>query len=265
MGLTYKALGEEGRLANGLWQIASTLGLAHRNGEMTSFPEWEYEKWFEFPQGLFGGSFGTDSTELATDIHPNHRPYLQKLSYWWDIRETIFEYFQPNDFAVDVISQFYDWYGSSTDRTAVHVRRTDAVAKQSLFKVPDMSYFSLAMETVAKEFPSTVFLIFSDDIEWCKENFPSMAAGSEVVFVSEKLPDPKRNYRGDPLGNRYDIYEFFLMRDCSHHITSNSTFSWWAAMLSGDSSPITPKQWYNGRYIEEIDLDNFLLPSWRRM
>lgn len=264
--LTYANLGNEGRLGNQLWQIASTLGIGNTLRQPVSFPIWEYQSVFSVPDALFSGPLGDDVVPFATAIPPQHRPYLQLLSLWSHIERDIRVYFSPSEYAFEEVTRRYSRYLDPEDHfTSVHVRRTDAVAKQEWFKVPGMDYFGPAMELAAEDESNTTFLVFSDDISWCKENFPAQVAGCDIEFVTEVLPEPERNFRGDPLGNQTDWMELFLMTACSGHITSNSTFSWWAAWLSTNHQPITPAVWYGPRYINEIDLNNFLPPEWRRL
>jgi len=265
--LTYAALGNEGRLGNQLWQIASTLGIANRVGQPVSFPSWEYRPYFSVPDRLFTGPVGNDVVPYATMIPPQHRPYLQHLSLWEDIQKDVRVFFSPSEKAIEEVTRRYSRYLDPDDHfTSVHVRRTDAVAKQEWFKVPNLDYFLPAMELAAADANGfTTFLVFSDDIEWCHENFPEKVSGCDIEFVTEVLPEPGRNHRGDPLGNSTDWMEMFVMSACDGHVTSNSTFSWWAAWLSTDPSPITPAVLYGPRYINEIDLNNFLPPEWRRL
>jgi hypothetical protein len=65
--------------------------------------------------------------------------------------------------------------------------------------------------------------VFSDDIPWCRANFPK-----NFIFV-----------------DIIDYLAFDLMRVCKHHIIANSTFSWWAAYLNDnpDKVVISPKKW----------------------
>lgn len=47
-------------------------------------------------------------------------------------------------------------------------------------------------------------------------------------------------------GSSKDYEDLELMRLCTHHIISNSTFGWWAAWLSKhekESVTIAPKKW----------------------
>lgn len=260
MIFTYRDLGFNGRLGNQLWQIASTIGIAEsRNGQAIFDPDWKYRKYFNVPDRYFGevSVDAIEAWEWATSIHHAHRPYMQNLDLWRDIANEVWEWFQPSAYARQQTGIIYE--GS----TSVHVRRTDAVVKQTLFKVPTMEYFLPAMKAVA---PNTkVFLVFSDDVDWCIREFPASVGGIPVQFMTPVLPEAARNYKGDPEGNQWEMNDFFMIMKCENHIISNSTFSWWAAWLSGNTSPVAPKQWFNGRYIKEINLDHFLPPSWRRM
>ena len=62
------------------------------------------------------------------------------------------------------------------------------------------------------------FIIFSDDIEWCKHKFN----GTDVQFST---------------GNS-SIIDFAMMSLCDHHILTRSSFSWWAAWLSKNENKI---------------------------
>lgn len=60
--------------------------------------------------------------------------------------------------------------------------------------------------------PVDRYLIFSDDIPWCKEHFK----GEHFYFIE----------------NEKDYVELFLQSKCTHNIISSSTFSWWGAYLN---------------------------------
>ena len=73
-----------------------------------------------------------------------------------------------------------------------------------------------------------VFLIFSDDIAWIKEN---ISCPGRRILVSE-------------MGFR-DYEEMMLMSLCRANIIANSTFSYWGAWLNQnkDKTVIAPRHW----------------------
>src|SRR5690606_27846064 len=46
--LTFSKLSKKGNLGNHLFHLASTVGLASKHQQTYGFPEWEYEKYFEY-------------------------------------------------------------------------------------------------------------------------------------------------------------------------------------------------------------------------
>lgn len=123
------------------------------------------------------------------------------------------------------------------DMVAIHVRRGDYVGNPFYIDLTSNGYYDRAMA----EFPREKFLVFSDDIEWCKGFF----IGNDFEFSE---------------GNS-EIDDFNLMAGCKGIIMANSSFSWWAAYLGGDKKVIAPKEWYT-------DLDEertVLLKSWKRV
>lgn len=97
--------------------------------------------------------------------------------------------------------------------------------------------------------PSFGFFIFSDDIEWCKEN---LKLPEECVFVDWNT------------GN--DSYvDLQLMSLCKHNIIANSSFSWWGAWLNNNEKKIVvaPEKFYKA---ESNFNDSHLIPkTWKKI
>ena len=75
------------------------------------------------------------------------------------------------------------------------------------------SYYEKAVSVLRNKDVNIKFLVFSDDIDWCKKNLTWADC-----FVSD-------------LGKFTDVEELLLMSGCDHHIIANSTYSWWGAWL----------------------------------
>lgn len=97
---------------------------------------------------------------------------------------------------------------------------------------PDLrNYYRKAIEIIAKRFPDITFFVFSDD---------PVAAIKEVAMQDKKIAYVDLS---SARGNEQGLIDFFLMYACDHAIIGNSTFSWWAAWLSGHQGKtvIAPK------------------------
>lgn len=91
----------------------------------------------------------------------------------------------------------------------------------------DINYFHNAIEYIREREENPVFVIFSDNIEWCKKNFH---IDGEVYY---ETPD-------NPIWEKIR-----LMSGCKHFIIHNSTFSWWVQHLSTRDGKIViaPVKW----------------------
>lgn len=107
--------------------------------------------------------------------------------------------------------------------TAINVRRGDYLKLQDLHPVCTLDYFNTAIEIIGKQSP---FLVISDDVEWCKENF----IGDNFYFTNETNA----------------VVDLYLQTLCENNIISNSTFSWWGAWLNENPNKIViaPKLWF---------------------
>lgn len=169
------------------------------------------------------------------------------LAYCWDNNYHMFV--QDEKYFKKYETQIRQLYGEGIDQrnkgyVGIHVRRAKNpinpeepaysdnpfYANLSHHLHEDMSdnYYAKAIAYFKKLDQKLKFKVFSDDIEWCKNN---------------------------PLFRDYDI-EFFHgseiedlneLASCEHQIIANSSFSWWAAWLNPnpDKIVIAPKQWFS--------------------
>lgn len=116
----------------------------------------------------------------------------------------------------------------------VHIRRGDYVNTE--YDVCNIEYFLNAVKYMNNKVKNPVYYIFSDDINFVKEN---------INFGKNKVVYVEKN-------NQFE--DLKLMYNCKHFIISNSTFSFWAQYLSlnKDKIVIAPKKWFNG--VDEPDI-----------
>ncbi len=111
---------------------------------------------------------------------------------------------------------------------AIHVRRGDYLILPE-FKVMSLDYYKDGMRIIESKCKSPIhYVIFSNDIAWCKQNMPL----ENVSFVDWNT-------------SKNSWQDMYLMSLCHHIIIANSTFSWWGAWLNANPEKIViaPKQW----------------------
>jgi hypothetical protein len=128
---------------------------------------------------------------------------------------------------------------NSKNSVMVNVRRTDYL-NTSFHGVMGLDYLNQSKEIIESKVENPHYFIFSDDVEWCREN---------IQFENMTLVDHR--YKGEKFG-----FYLQLMSKCKHFIIPNSTFAWWAAWLNTDEEKvvIAPKQWFTDNNINTADL-----------
>lgn len=121
----------------------------------------------------------------------------------------------------------------SVNSVSIHVRRGDYVNDKKTKKfhgVLSTKYYKKAIEVINRKVEKPTYFIFSNDIEWCKNNFKYL---EKVYFVEGNIGDK----------NHEDMR---LMSNCKHNIIANSSFSWWGAWLNTNPNKIViaPKKWF---------------------
>lgn len=116
-----------------------------------------------------------------------------------------------------------------TNSVCITIRRGDFLmnAFKRNFYICTPEYFYKAIEKMNSLVDSPQYIVFSDDVEWCKNN---MNFPNGTLFES---------------GNDEIWEKIRLMYSCKHFIISNSTFSWWAQYLgrNDEKKVIAPKEW----------------------
>lgn len=162
---------------------------------------------------------------------------FESAKYFECIKKEIQEEFTPKQKELDSNKELYKII-NSTNSVCISVRRGDFLSSEFKDKhyVCDMNYFKNAIDRIKKQVENPVFIVFSDDIDWCKKEFSFL---ENVHFESGK----------DPVWEKLR-----LMYSCRHFIISNSTFSWWAQYLSRNENKVVvaPSKWKNFGYNEDI-------------
>lgn len=168
--------------------------------------------------------------------------FFQSEKYFVKYREDILKLFEVDDSIYNMLSEKYPFI-NNFKCTSIHIRRGDYVHFSSFHPPQSMDYYNNAIEILN---PYTdKFIIFSDDIEWCKNNF----IGDEFIFIE----------------NEKDYFEMILMTMCKNHIIANSSFSWWGAWLNNypDKKVVGPKAWF-GPSISH-NTDDIIPVSWTKV
>ena len=239
------------RLGNQMFQIATAFSVAEKSGTKVSFPQWSYENIFEGDftpnkSHTFVGVIHKEPGFHYTEINPNENMildgYFQSEKYFKNIDYKIREIFTIKKSIKNII---YEKHKNLLDRenvVALHLRRGDYLNFPNHHPVMDLNYFMRAI----KNFPKgSTFLVFSDDTEWCKDNFPGIG---KDFFIIE---------------GQSDVEDFTMMTMCDHNCISNSSFSWWAAWLNDNPNKIVvaPDNWFGIAYAD-FNKDDLYCEGW---
>jgi len=166
--------------------------------------------------------------------------FFQSEKYFVTHREEILDFLTPSlkTLHTIIVGKYKSIIKGKT--TSIHVRRGDYVKHPNHHPVQSVEYYNEAIELVKDK--TDRFIIFSDDIQWCKDN---LKVNNSVYIQNEK-----------------DYIELYLMSFCNNNIIANSSFSWWGAWLNRNENKIVigPSKWF-GPAIKH-DTSDILPKSW---
>jgi len=235
-----------GRFANKLFQIAATIATAKKNNLSYSF------NFLTEKEHIFRNTIGPIASFIPTKIYVQNQfdyydikikessqfvGYFQSEKFFENIKQEVLELFE---FKENLVNDLKNRYPDASNSCSIHVRRGDYVKLANFHPPISMNYINNAV----KHITYNKFFIFSDDINWCKDNFKHLNCN----FISLN-----------------DYEDFILMSLCKDNIICNSTFSWWAAYLNKNKNKvvISPhhEEWFGNGY-KNLSTKDIIPSNW---
>lgn len=157
--------------------------------------------------------------------------FWQCIKNFEHIRPRLLEVFahpEPNDYNKSLIVKIVN-----CSSVGIHVRRGDYLNEPEFRNICGIGYYKKGIGTILSDGGKHDFYIFSNDINWCKENIAPLVGENMIHYVTENK------------GNN-SCWDMFLMTYCKDLIIANSSFSWWGAFLNKrEGRVIAPEPWLN--------------------
>ena len=177
-----------------------------------------------------------DLTNIMEDVIVGG--YCQSSKYFDSYRDDILSglYLSPTDInLIDTITGRIRAKNPGKRIIALQVRRTDYIEHE--WTLP-LSYYTDAMSM----FPDCVFVITTDDVDWCKSNLPDNC--EYLTCYSEN--------------SLQDYIQMYIMSKLDGMIMANSTFGWWIAYIGNFSTVVAPTPWFKSSpYNKDIYIDHW--------
>jgi len=187
-----------------------------------------------------------DRLEKKKDLYLDG--FWQSYKYFDDIAEIIRQDFSLKE-PLEKVSPELNEKIKGTNSVSIHIRRSDYLNPkvQQQFGSCSLDYYAQAAKIIASKISDPVFFIFSDDVQWVKENL-------KLEFTMIAVSDYQLK----------DFQEMIAMSLCKHNIIANSSFSWWGAWLNGnpDKIVIAPNKWFNDG---SLNIDDLIPPAWTKI
>lgn len=241
----------KGGLGNMLFQIAATKSISIDNGTECSFPNLYHHLEYLNSDNIHNPNlkhsneylklFNNLNTELPTEnVNTIEYPFefsnkdignknifidgfFQSEKYFEHNRKEILKLIDFSFISKNYINEKYNFIGNKKT-TSIHIRRGDYVNYPNLHPTQSLEYYKQSIDILKDR--TDLFIVFSDDINWCKENLLI----ENIIYIDDEK----------------DYIELYLMSLCDNNITSNSSFSWWGGWLNENPNKIVigPLKWF---------------------
>jgi len=255
-----------GYLGNKLFIVSAMIGYAQKNNTLVNIPKKvskEYYKVFKnFPKNIskindddyydyYEMFYECDPTFLDTNVggKTNINGYFQSKKYWSHCVDVVRNTFEFSDDFIDSVSKSDLANIIKNNRTcSIHVRRGDYLKYSNVYYQTPLYYYKRCVDQIANDVDC--FIIFSNDIEYCKKVFKS----NKFIFS---------DFSSNTMNKSKSQFEdFALMSMCDHNIITNSTFSWWSSFLNKNENKkvFAPTKWFvDGKNTKDLYLKSWIL------
>ena len=125
---------------------------------------------------------------------------------------------------------------------SIHVRRGDYLTTKEIVDLSSTDYYDRAVKFIEEHLPCPVYFIFSDDMEWVKNNIH--VDNCHYIDWNKGVDS---------------FFDMYLMSQCKAHIIANSSFSFWGAYLSDNNRiNIYPSSWFTHLPSPNIAPENWI-------
>jgi hypothetical protein len=278
MTISYNRLGSNGRLGNQMFQYAGLRGIAAHRGfdwmipaadsygdsnyglfdcfEMSSVQEKNLG--FMNAQSIATGQFHFSQEFFDTcPDNVNLHDYFQTEKYFENIKDEIKKDFT---FKKNILGPCKEIIEDIDNPIFIHIRRGDYLNSQQAHPVCPIEYYQKALSHFDSDIPA---LVFSDDIEWCK----NQELFSDDRFMMSEYQEYYSQTCDTNDGRQRSLVPYFdlcLMSLCSGGIMANSSMSWWGAWLQQNTSRpiVAPNPWFGVQY-KNYNMNNLLPEEWK--
>jgi len=178
--------------------------------------------------------------------------YFQSERYFIGIADKLRDWFSPREALAGSAAEMLTHIEASRLPVSVHVRRGDYVdpGRVEFHGLVAEPYYREALGRLQSAIGAEAELfVFSDDPA-AAEHVLNFVPRSRLVHV-----------RGDP--NR-PWEDMVLMARCRHHVTANSSFSWWGAWLNRapEKIVVAPRAWFAPSQLSKWNTRDLYPPGW---
>ena len=239
----------EGQLGNQCFQIATTFSHAWDHDATPLIPDLIKNPYYNIPtnrEKIFwriqtenpSPSIAFNYVEKATHYVPmpyhanmKLKGYFQSEKYFRKHKDKIIDLFAPSQEILNYLKEKYSHIINHPKTVSMHYRSYQKGlyhwenSMNKFYCDNGKEYLQKAVSLFSKD---ALFVVFSNDIKWCKANLHDVA--QHLIFIE----------------NEPYYHDFYLMSLCKHNIISNSSFSWWAAYLNRNPKKIVvaPINWF---------------------
>lgn len=205
---------------------------------------------FTYISNLFGFFFCKEIgyvSSLERKVVRHIDGYFQTWKYFNSLSKEIRDLF----FVESEKENFKDLknYISANRVLCIHVRQGDYKLVEKIYGLLSVEYYSKALGFALNKSKFSHIFVFSDEISRAREILNDLLLEHKVVWIGEdsELTPPEI---------------LVLMSGCNGIILANSTFSYWAALLSSNETlVIAPSIWY-----KSMNEPHALVPqNWKRI
>jgi hypothetical protein len=216
-------------MGNVLFQAAHCIAFALRNKQEFSFPNRTHDPYWNpvYLQHLVNPAWEQGREDVLINENGHHWQPVEYKTDWEGKQVVLNGYWQSElyfkDYRNEILYLFDFPYEKKEGYVAVHVRRGDYLTLTQKHPPVKKEWYEYAMSL----FPGYRFKFFSDDINWCRQEF---GGRNDCEFST----------------GANEVNDMTEGACCEHTISSASTFGWWMAWLNRnpDKTIYIPKLWF---------------------